>query len=288
VIVNVESEELQTSPAIILDQIIAGGIADLFINAPYALMYQGYANLDDMINVSTPGKRDNLVLLPGADEELIIYDLQGNETVYKLRPNGMLKINEAITIKGSNYYVGDSEITSGSGSTQVIAHYYLPGGDLVAVDRNTGRIVNVIAFNGKIYDLDAIEFVDNGDQKIIRFKQENFNVIYTYDTGGQLIDVKIEINEENLENGGVTIYVETEPSELGWTLPDGTRVYYKNAFLQNGQEIEPIFLGMKGGNYLYLLEPLHADREFYHVVEFQMIDGGNVFVEAHTIPKISS
>ena len=201
-------------------------------------------------------------------------------------PNGMIKINQGITIRGSHYYVGDSEISSDSGNTQ-IAHYYLPSGDIVAVDRQSGRIVNVIAFDGRSYDLDAITFISAEGKQTIQFKLEKFNVIYSYDSNEVLKEVFIEINQEHLINGGVTIYVDIEPSqmsELGWTT-DGTRVYYKNAFLQDGDEVRPIFLGMNGDNYLYLLEPLSQDRPFYHVVEFE-VDGDNyTFINGYTYEK---
>jgi len=286
VIVNLDSGD-SGNPYLTLDRISAGGKADLLIHAPNALMYQSNEGLDDMINVSEPGRRDTLVLLAHQQTgDITIKDSQGNDTTYKLRPNGMLVINEAITIRGSHYYVADSETTTGSGSTQTIAHYYLPGGDMVAVDRGTGKIVNVIAFNGKngkIYDLDAIEFVEVGGLPIIRFIQENFNIIYTYEAAtGKLKDVKIEITNENLQNGGVTIYVETKPGDLGWTLPDGTRVYYKNAFLKDGTEVKPVVLGEHGPNYLHLLEPFDAERDLYHVVEF---NEENIFVEAYIYTK---
>ena len=99
------------------------------------------------------------------------------------------------------------------------------------------------------------------------------------------MDVKIEITQSNLDDGAVTIFVETEPGQLGWNLPDGTRVYYKNAFLKNGTEVTPIFLGMKGENYLYLLEPLHGERDFYHVVEFKKTGDEYIFVKGYTYTK---
>ena len=158
----------------------------------------------------------------------------------------------------------------------------------MAVDRQSGRIVNVIAFDGRSYDLDAITFISAEGKQTIQFKLEKFNVIYSYDSNEVLKEVFIEINQEHLINGGVTIYVDIEPSqmsELGWTLPDGTRVYYKNAFLQDGDEVRPIFLGMNGDNYLYLLEPLSQDRPFYHVVEFE-VDGDNyTFINGYTYEK---
>ena len=155
---------------------------------------------------------------------------------------------------------------------------------MVAVNRDTGKIVNVITFDGKIYDLNDITFIKGQSQDIIQFKQEKFNVIYSYDANGDLTDVSIDITGENLGNGGVTIYVKTDPSELGWTLPDGTKVYYKNAF-KDGTEVQPVFLGMQGKNYLYLLEPLYVDRPFYHVVEFKLAGEEYIFVEAHIYTK---
>ncbi|MGI6467917.1 MAG: hypothetical protein ACOX0Q_02680, partial [Syntrophomonadaceae bacterium] len=282
VVVNLENEQRTANPILTLDKIQAGGVADLLVNAPHELVYQGNANLDQAIDVSQPGRRDTLVRLAGSESELTID--AGNGKTYTLMPNGMIKINQGITIRGSHYYVGDSEISSDSGNTQ-IAHYYLPSGDIVAVDRQSGRIVNVIAFDGRSYDLDAITFISAEGKQTIQFKLEKFNVIYSYDSNEVLKEVFIEINQEHLINGGVTIYVDIEPSqmsELGWTLPDGTRVYYKNAFLQDGDEVRPIFLGMNGDNYLYLLEPLSQDRPFYHVVEFE-VDGDNyTFINGYT------
>ena len=126
VIIGLKSEGVTASPVLILEQIKAGGVADMLIHAPNALVYEGNAGLDASIDVSQPGKRDTLVLLPGSADEIIIYDRQGNQTSYRLRPNGMLKINGAITIRGSNYYVGDSE-TSDSGVTQKLLTTICPG-----------------------------------------------------------------------------------------------------------------------------------------------------------------
>jgi hypothetical protein len=165
---------------------------------------------------------------------------------------------------------------------------------MVAVDRTTGKIVNVISFDGRIYDLDAVEFGMDGDKRVIRMKKDKFDIVYRYDPSGNLIDVQMQLTEAHLADGLVTIFVEAKPGELGWILPDGTRVYYKNAFLKTEQdgtviEVRPILLGRNGENYLFLLEPLNGQRklDFYHVVEMQKTGAGEEykFIQGHVYTK---
>lgn len=294
VVVRVGNEPVNADPVLTINRVAAGGTVDLLVNAPQTLKYASNAGLDEAIEVSTPGRRDTLVRLEGEASEVVFTDEQG-QIRYTLMPNGMIKIGSAITIRGAHYHTGDSQASSGSGGgTRTIAHYYLPNGDMVAVDRTTGKIVNVISFDGRIYDLDAVEFGMDGDKRVIRMKKDKFDIVYRYDPSGNLIDVQMQLTEAHLADGLVTIFVEAKPGELGWILPDGTRVYYKNAFLKTEQdgtviEVRPILLGRNGENYLFLLEPLNGQRklDFYHVVEMQKTGAGEEykFIQGHVYTK---
>ena len=130
---------VNADPVLTINRVAAGGTVDLLVNAPQTLKYASNAGLDEAIEVSTPGRRDTLVRLEGEASEVVFTDEQG-QIRYTLMPNGMIKIGSAITIRGAHYHTGDSQASSGSGGgTRTIAHYYLPNGDMVAVDRTTGR-----------------------------------------------------------------------------------------------------------------------------------------------------
>ena len=90
----------------------------------------------------------------------------------------------------------------------------------------------------------------------------------------------------------VTIFVEAKPGELGWILPDGTRVYYKNAFLKTEQDGTVVSGANPSGQNGEIPVSSGASEQstqasFYHVVEMQKTSAGEEykFIQGMFIPR---
>ncbi|MCL2120894.1 MAG: S-layer homology domain-containing protein [Clostridiales bacterium] len=155
------------------------------------------------------------------------------------------------------------------------SYYMLPNGVVLVADLD-GNILSVTAPGAEAaYHVDRISFERDAEGKLTA-------IVFTdTDTGAYALRISYDAQGKPvlaIGQNGATLYVEQD-SALGWTLPNGVRIYYKNAFLLDGEVITGLLIGKtSAGNLLLLLEEFDPLRTVYHVAE---MDAYGNFVEGY-------
>ena len=182
--------------------------------------------------ISVPRTAMDFVTLPGAKgktfQKVQLKDANGNNTDFWLTDDGMLvNMSEDIT------FVSDAYLVS---QTSKYDTYLLPNGATVVVDRVSKKLVRIIGrlhdeksedYSGGIYDLSnmKVETDSNGNLTItINENGNTFNQKITFRNGTAYMEIG---------QNGATTYIESSGLEegLGWRLPNGIVVFYKQVFL---------------------------------------------------------
>ena len=272
--------------ALNLKEIIGGQNSTVYVSveAPKVVCAGKPDSADDYF-ISVPRTAMDFVTLPGAKgktfQKVQLKDANGNNTDFWLTDDGMLvNMSEDIT------FVSDAYLVS---QTSKYDTYLLPNGATVVVDRVSKKLVRIIGrlhdeksedYSGGIYDLSnmKVETDSNGNLTItINENGNTFNQKITFRNGTAYMEIG---------QNGATTYIESSGLEegLGWRLPNGIVVFYKQVFLDertntvvNGTPI----METKDGRWILLESITEAGRTKYHVVHVTGTDGHYEFKEGY-------
>ena len=242
------------------DVLSANGNVDLILDAPGKVVTEFVDNTN--LDVTKPGTGDNLVNVGTVTENTVIKDQDGKETDYVLTPDGtIIHRNQDTYLNMSDYllYQADGD-----------RFYLLPNNLMLRVDAS-GTIQSAEGGpEGVNYDFSDVSFqLNNGALKSITYMDGN--------RVSKVIDFTSGTVTMNIGTAGGTIYLTRDENQLAWTLPDGTHIYLKNAFINTeaGEGEDPEVSPIHWKDDLYLLEKVETGRTVYHVVKLTPNDDGS-------------
>jgi hypothetical protein len=176
---------------------------------------------------------------------------------YGITPSGLVTLRQDATMGVDQFAAGGDDN---------VAYYRLPNDVVLTIDKSSGKIL-ALALGGTgeaSFDLTNATFVRNGMGAVTGITITNpgdANAFITFTADGR---AQMAIGEN-----GATFFVERSANDLGWLLPNGVKVYYKQAFIQNGQVVAYTFIGSpEAGKKLFVLEDLFdAAITQFHVVK---------------------
>ena len=221
----------------------------------------------------------------GVSGDTVIKDADGNDTEYTVTADGTIKYKDAVTIDLSKYLVVEAN------EYIPYNYYYLPTGVMLLTDKN-GKIVSISengdlgdpnATTGNGYDLQNVKFTtENGKIKEIAFLKEGTDEII------QKLAIGADGSQTYIGSDGATLYFEPADTHLGIVLPDGTKIFWSNAFVQDTEEgskvLTPWVIYDENGKPLYVLEPMrdangNVKEGSYHVIGYKA--DGTTFDEGY-------
>ncbi|NCB91906.1 MAG: hypothetical protein EOM40_04945, partial [Clostridia bacterium] len=279
---QMKANEGKLQASLNLDQIIAG--KDIRLNMMVPQSFSAGRSTGESYEITVPRSHMQFVSAVVSEELTKVAITQnGVETQYWLNAEGMIyHKTEDFTFNARDYIVNEE----GSMVT-----YLLPNGATVIVDKATGKLLKVVQLHyndedidyGGIYDFTNMEVVDN-----------NGKITITITGSGAEYDQKITFDENGVAYmavgvNGVTTYIESG-SDLGWMLPNGIKIFYKQAFVDQitNEVVEGKVIKIDGTDrWLLLDETLNEDPDYlYHVVKVQLDEKGvYIFVEGYVYTK---
>ena len=290
------------TPNLYLEKIVAGnGEADILLGVPQQIVYEKVEG-ESAGSTIAPGNSTNFGDLDaGVSGDTVIKDADGNDTEYTVTADGTIKYKDAVTIDLSKYLVVEAN------EYIPYNYYYLPTGVMLLTDKN-GKIVSISengdlgdtnATTGSGYDLQNVKFTtENGKIKEIAFLKEGTDEII------QKLVIGADGSQTYIGSDGATLYFEPADTHLGIVLPDGTKIFWSNAFVQDTEEgskvLTPWVIYDENGKPLYVLEPMrdangNVKKGSYHVISYKAdgttFDEGYIYdlelVQSGTVEEIT-